>query len=223
MFRIKYYISSNSYCMFLMIDRDFSISTVMIRKNDRISKTIIIRRYRNIILDFGILLQKVNAVRVIEACTEVGIIDLLESQMLLFLTGEGVAIIRCRHVGLRPLLAEGIVILAIKVFAARRRHLRDHARAAQMIRQEIVYLRTVVRTDDPAAAERRTLELRVIVYQRTCVMRGLVVVVSAHLDLRAVGKIGIVQTHISFGVNYRRQVKKSICNFKTMLQGLSNF
>ena len=94
-----------------------------------------------------------------------------------------------------------------------------------MVGHEVMRLtvRAVISSDEAASAERRALEFPVIVYQRTCVMRGLVVVVSAHLDLRAVGKIGIVQTHISFGVNYRRQVKKSICNFKTMLQGLSNF
>ena len=164
---------------------------------------------RIVFLGHRILLQEHYPFGIVEPCTEIGIIDLLESQMLFFLTGEGVAIIRCRHVGLRPLLAEGIVVLAVEIFAACRRHLRHDTCTAQMIRQEIVHLRVraVVRTDDPTAAERGAFECPVIIYQRTCVTCAFVVVVSAHLDLRTVGKIGIVQSHIPFGINHRRQVK----------------
>lgn len=131
----------------------------------------------------------------------------LEDAAALF--GKGIPIIRSRHTRLRPLFAEGIVILAVEVFAACRRHLRHDTCTAQMIRQEIVHLRVraVVRTDDPTAAERGAFECPVIIYQRTYVPSQLAIVVSAHLDLRTVGKIGIVQSHIPFGINHRRQVK----------------
>ena len=71
----------------------------------------VVLSYTEIFLKQWVLLQEMDSFGIIKPCSEIGIIDLLESQMLFFLTGEGVAIIRCRHVGLRPLLAEGIVVL----------------------------------------------------------------------------------------------------------------
>ena len=57
-----------------------------------------------------------------------------------------------------PSFAEGIVILAVEVFAACRRHLRHDTCTAQMIRQEIVRFRIIISPDDASAAKRRTLE-----------------------------------------------------------------
>ena len=92
-----------------------------------ITQAIIVLANRIVFLGHRILLQEHYPFGIVEPCTEIGIIDLLESQMLFFLTREGVAIIRCRHVGLRPLLAEGIVVLAVEIFAACRRYLRHDA------------------------------------------------------------------------------------------------
>ena len=86
--------------------------------------------------------------------------------------------------------------------------------AFTMIRQEIVHLRVcaVIRSYDPATPERCAFKCPVIIYQRTCVTCGFVVVVSAHLDLRTVGKMGVIQSTVAFGINHCWQVKKIIRN-----------
>ena len=59
----------------------------------RIPRTIVVLSYAEIFLQQRVLLQEMDTVGVIEPRTEVGIIDLLESQMLFFLTGECIPII----------------------------------------------------------------------------------------------------------------------------------
>ena len=102
---------------------------------------------------------------------------------VVFLTGEGVTIIRCRHVGLCPLLAEGIVIV---LFDHRTVGGDNLPHAAQMIRQKIARFHSARRGHYAPATETRTLEYSVIIYQRTCITNGFVVVVSTHLNLRPV-------------------------------------
>ena len=113
--------------------------------------------------------------------------------MLTFLAREQERVAARRHARLFPLLTEGIVILAIEVLAARRRHLRNHARTAQMVRHEIVNLgtRTIVCSSNPSPAERGTLELSVIVYQRTYVPLRRDARRTAHGQLRPIRKMGI--------------------------------
>ena len=157
----------------------------------------VVLSYTEIFLKQWVLLQEMDSFGIIKPCSEIGIIDLLESQMLFFLTGEGVTIIRCRHVGLCPLLAEGIVILAVEVFAACRRHLCHDTCTAQMIRQEIVYFRppAVVRADDPAVVERGALECvygSIIrrIYQRTNIecLLTIIILVPACSSIRKIFK-----------------------------------
>ena len=71
----------------------------------------VVLSYTEIFLKQWVLLQEMDPFGIIKPCSEIGIIDLLESQMSFFLTEEDVTIIRCRHVGLCPLLAERIVIV----------------------------------------------------------------------------------------------------------------
>ncbi len=100
----------------------------------------VVLSYTEIFLKQWVLLQEMDSFGIIKPCSEIGIIDLLESQMLFFLTGEGVTIIRCRHVGLCPLLAEGIVIV---LFDHRTVGGDNLPHAAQMIRQEIARFHSV--------------------------------------------------------------------------------
>ena len=58
--------------------------------------------------------------------------------------------------------------------------------AAQMIRQKIARFHSARRGHYAPATETRTLEYSVIIYQRTCITNGFVVVVSTHLNLRPV-------------------------------------
>ena len=143
----------------------------------------VVLSYTEIFLKQWVLLQEMDSFGIIKPCSEIGIIDLLESQMLFFLTGEGVTIIRCRHVGLCPLLAEGIVIV---LFDHRTVGGDNLPHAAQMIRQEIARFQTLRRDYEPSPAERGAFETPVVVYQRTCISNGFVVVVSTHLNLRPV-------------------------------------
>ena len=163
-------------------------TTITIDKSDRVSCTIIVLSYAEIFLQQWILLQEMNTIGVIEPSFEVGIVYDLTSKMLLLFSGKGIPIIRSRHTRLRPLFAEGIVILAVEVFAACRRHLRHDTCTAQMIRQEIARFHSARRGHYAPATEARTFECPVIMYQRTCITSGFVVVVSAHLDLCTVGK-----------------------------------
>ena len=66
--------------------------------------------------------------------------DRLISQLLLLLAREGILVVRCRHSRLFPFFAERIIVLTIQIDASRRRNFRHHARTAQMIRLEIMYL-----------------------------------------------------------------------------------
>ena len=88
----------------------------------------------------------------------------------------------CRVV---PTLAERIVIV---LFDHRTVVGDDLPHAAQMIRQEIARFHSARRGHYAPATEARTFECPVIMYQRTCITSGFVVVVSAHLDLCTVGK-----------------------------------
>ena len=56
----------------------------------------VVLSYTEIFLKQWVLLQEMDSFGIIKPCSEIGIIDLLESQMLFFLTGEGVTIIRCK-------------------------------------------------------------------------------------------------------------------------------
>ena len=119
--------------------------------------------------------------------------------MLLLFSGKGIPIIRSRHTRLRPLFAEGIVILAVEVFAACRRHLRHDARTAQMIGQEVMYLRTAVCSDDPSSAERCALEridsiISPMIYQRTYIPITVIFVIANGL-FRPVCKIRITMRY----------------------------
>ena len=143
----------------------------------------VVLSYTEIFLKQWVLLQEMDSFGIIKPCSEIGIIDLLESQMLFFLTGEGVTIIRCRHVGLCPLLAEGIVIV---LFDHRTVGGDNLPHAAQMIRQKIARFHSARRGHYAPATETRTLEYSVIIYQRTCITNGFVVVVTTHLNLRPV-------------------------------------
>ena len=145
----------------------------------------VVLSYTEIFLKQWVLLQEMDPFGIIKPCSEIGIIDLLESQMSFFLTEEDVTIIRCRHVGLCPLLAERIVIV---LFDHRTVVGDDLPHAAQMIRQEIARFHSARRGHYAPATEARTFECPVIMYQRTCITSGFVVVVSAHLDLCTVGK-----------------------------------
>ena len=154
----------------------------------------VVLSYTEIFLKQWVLLQEMDSFGIIKPCSEIGIIDLLESQMLFFLTGEGVTIIRCRHVGLCPLLAEGIVIV---LFDHRTVGGDNLPHAAQMIRQEIVYFRppAVVRADDPAVVERGALECvygSIIrrIYQRTNIecLLTIIILVPACSSIRKIFK-----------------------------------
>ena len=107
----------------------------------------VVLSYTEIFLKQWVLLQEMDSFGIIKPCSEIGIIDLLESQMLFFLTGEGVTIIRCRHVGLCPLLAEGIVIV---LFDHRTVGGDNLPHAAQMIRQKIARFHSVCRGHEPS-------------------------------------------------------------------------
>ena len=172
-------------------------TTITIDKSDRVSCTIIVLSYAEIFLQQWILLQEMNTIGVIEPSFEVGIVYDLTSKMLLLFSGKGIPIIRSRHTRLRPLFAEGIVILAVEVFAACRRHLRHDTCTAQMIRQEIVHLRVraVVRADDPAVVERGALECvygSIIrrIYQRTNIecLLTIIILVPACSSIRKIFK-----------------------------------
>jgi len=154
----------------------------------------VVLSYTEIFLKQWVLLQEMDSFGIIKPCSEIGIIDLLESQMLFFLTGEGVTIIRCRHVGLCPLLAEGIVIV---LFDHRTVGGDNLPHTAQMIRQEIVHLRVraVVRADDPAVVERGALECvygSIIrrIYQRTNIecLLTIIILVPACSSIRKIFK-----------------------------------
>ena len=128
----------------------------------------VVLSYTEIFLKQWVLLQEMDPFGIIKPCSEIGIINLLESQMSFFLTEEDVTIIRCRHVGLCPLLAEGIVIV---LFDHRTVGGDDLPHAAQMIRQKIARFQTLRRDYEPSSAERGTFQversvLRAI-YQRT--------------------------------------------------------
>ncbi len=128
----------------------------------------VVLSYTEIFLKQWVLLQEMAPFGIIKPCSEIGIINLLESQMSFFLTEEDVTIIRCRHVGLCPLLAEGIVIV---LFDHRTVGGDNLPHAAQMIRQEIARFQTLRRDYEPSPAERGAFQversvLRAI-YQRT--------------------------------------------------------
>ena len=62
----------------------------------------VVLSYTEIFLKQWVLLQEMDSFGIIKPCSEIGIINLLESQMSFFLTEEDVTIIRCRHVGFVP-------------------------------------------------------------------------------------------------------------------------
>ena len=62
----------------------------------------VVLSYTEIFLKQWVLLQEMDPFGIIKPCSEIGIINLLESQMSFFLTEEDVTIIRCRHVGFVP-------------------------------------------------------------------------------------------------------------------------
>ena len=101
--------------------------------------------------------------------------DRLISQLLLLLARESISVAGSRHTRLRPLFAERIVIFTIQIDSSRRRNFRHHARTAQMIRQEIMYLRASARPHDSPATERHRRCRFVFVYQRTSVFVPLTV------------------------------------------------
>ena len=122
-----------------------------------------IARWKIVFLHKRILLQEKHTLRIVTASSEIinrkdtGIV-ILQIYVAPFFAGEHIPIVGNRHIGLSPLFAEGIVVLAVEVFAACRRHLRHDTCTAQMIRQEIMHFGADVRADDPSSAGRRALE-----------------------------------------------------------------
>ena len=112
----------------------------------------VVLSYTEIFLKQWVLLQEMAPFGIIKPCSEIGIINLLESQMSFFLTEEDVTIIRCRHVGLCPLLAEGIVIV---LFDHRTVGGDNLPHAAQMIRQKIARFQTLRRDYEPSPRRKR--------------------------------------------------------------------
>ena len=167
----------------------------MIGKLYRVPCTVVVLSDGVVFLHQRILLQEEYTLRIVTASSEIinrkdtGIV-ILQIYVAPFFAGEHIPIVGSRHIGLSPLFAEGIVVLAVEVFAACRRHLRHDARTAQMIRQEIVHFRTcsVIRSYDPSAAERLTELAAVVIYQRTSIFVLLTVGILM-LNLCAIGKI----------------------------------
>ena len=141
--------------------------------------------------------------------------DRLISQLLLLLARESISVAGCRHTCLLPLFAERIIIFTIQIDASRRRNFRHHARAAQMIRQEIMYLRAGARSYNTAAAERRAHTFAVIIYQRTDVECPLTVRILM-ADLCTVCQIRIVIGIIAPAEDLCRQVKEIIAYLQTV-------
>ena len=113
-----------------------------------------------------------NAVGVVEPCAEVverGDGSVVALAVLTLLAREQERVAARRHARLFPFLTEGIVILAIEIDPACRCHLRDHARAAQMIRQEVMRRGRIAFRYQPSAAEGHTELAVAVIYQRTCV------------------------------------------------------
>ena len=153
----------------------------------------VVLSYTEIFLKQWVLLQEMAPFGIIKPCSEIGIINLLESQMSFFLTEEDVTIIRCRHVGLCPLLAEGIVIV---LFDHRTVGGDNLPHAAQMIRQKIARFQTLRRDYEPSPAERGAFETPVVVYQRTCIFDRIAFVESTYSDLCSVGEMGLIQVKL---------------------------
>ena len=164
----------------------------------RIPCTVIVLPDGIVFLHERILLQEEHTVWIVITCSEIinrkdtGIV-VLQTYVAPFFAGEHIPIVGSRHIGLSPLFAEGIVILAVEVFAACRRHLRHDTCTAQMIRQEIVHLRvrTVVRVDNATASERSKALVIGLIYQRTVSTFILLPVFVFVQNLRTVGKVDI--------------------------------
>ena len=92
-------------------------------------------------------------------------------------------VVRNRCCNRSPSFAERIVIV---LFDHRTVGGDNLPHAAQMIRQKIARFHSARRGHYAPATETRTLEYSVIIYQRTCITNGFVVVVSTHLNLRPV-------------------------------------